>query len=64
MEGDADYFGRRAREEQAAASKALHPAAQRVHLEMAERYNDIAAAIASGHGLLRLVTPAGKGPTR
>lgn len=57
MEGDAVYFRRRAREEREAAAKAPHPDARRAHLEMAERYEDIAAAIGSGEVLIKLVTP-------
>jgi hypothetical protein len=47
MEGDATYFRRRARDERLAAMKALHPVARAAHLEMAERYDDLAAAIAT-----------------
>ena len=45
MESDGNYFARRAREERAAAMNAAHPAARRSHLEMADRYGDLAAAI-------------------
>jgi len=47
MEGDVVYFGRRANEERIAAMKAPHPQARKAHLEMAERYADLATAIAS-----------------
>ena len=46
MEGDAVYFSRRASEERAAASHAVHQAARLAHLEMANRYEELAAAIA------------------
>jgi hypothetical protein len=42
MEKDANYFRRRAAEERVAAMKAAHSAARRAHLEMAERYDDLA----------------------
>ena len=45
METDAAFFTRRAREELLAASKALHPRARQIHLEMAGRYADLARAI-------------------
>ena len=47
MEGDGIYFGRRAGEERSAAMKARHPQARKAHLEMADRYADLATAIAS-----------------
>jgi hypothetical protein len=53
MEGDANYFIRRANEERVAAMKAAHQRARKVHLEMAERYSDMANAIAA-HQLLPL----------
>jgi hypothetical protein len=46
MEGDAVYFRRRASEERAAASHAVHEAARQAHFEMADRYEELAAAIA------------------
>ena len=45
MEGDAGYFARRANEERDASSKAAHPNARQAHLEMAQRYEDLAGAI-------------------
>lgn len=45
MESDVDYFCRRVAEETAAASKADHPTARQAHLNMAERYRDLADAI-------------------
>lgn len=47
MEGDAIYFGRRAQEERTAASHASHPTARQAHLDMADRYDELSAAIAS-----------------
>ncbi len=47
MEGDAVYFSRRAKEERDRASKAAHDTARNIHLELAERYDEMASAIAS-----------------
>lgn len=47
MEQDVAYFSRRASEERAAASLAEHPNAKQAHLELAERYQEMAAAIDS-----------------
>lgn len=44
-ESDRQYFGRRAEEERACAASAAHPAAAAAHLELAERYGDLAGAI-------------------
>ena len=46
MEADFAYFSRRAREERVAAMKAPHPTARQAHIELAERYDELAAAIA------------------
>jgi hypothetical protein len=46
MTGDAEYFGRRAIEERDAARNAADSRARDAHLEMAERYSDMARAIA------------------
>ena len=46
MEGDANYFIRRANEERLAAMKAAHPSARQAHLKMAERYDEMASGIA------------------
>ena len=46
MEGDYIYFSRRAQEERRAAMKAPHPTARQAHLELADRYDDLAGAIA------------------
>jgi hypothetical protein len=53
MEGDAAYFSRRASDERLAASNAVSPSAREAHMEMAERYDELAAAISS---------PASRGP--
>lgn len=53
MEGDAAYFSRRANEERVAAMRAAHPRARQSHVEMAERYDELAGAIAS-HERLRV----------
>jgi hypothetical protein len=45
MDGDAIYFGRRAREEREAALKCSHPRARQSHLDLAERYDELASAI-------------------
>jgi hypothetical protein len=45
MNGDAIYFRSRASDERAAAEKAEHSAARQAHLDMAHRYDDLAAAI-------------------
>ena len=45
MEGDAGYFARRAKEERDASSRAAHPNARQAHVEMAQRYEDLAGAI-------------------
>jgi hypothetical protein len=47
MEGDAAYFSRRAEEERNAASKAIHLKAREAHSELANRYEDLASAIAA-----------------
>jgi len=45
IENDATYFRRRAEEERAAASTAASEAARHAHLEMAQRYGQLAKAI-------------------
>lgn len=45
MESDRSYFSRRAGEERIAAGMATHPGARQAHLEMAERYDELAGAI-------------------
>ena len=43
-ESDHDYFRRRALEERSAAERASDPVAQRAHLELAGRYDEVAEA--------------------
>ena len=62
MKGDAAYFARRALEERNAASKAAHPAAKRSHVQMAEHYEGMGAAIGSGKPMIRIVSPEQKRP--
>ena len=50
MEGDAVYFSRRAQAERDAASKAANDSARNIHLEMAERYDELASALAGREG--------------
>ncbi len=57
MEGDSLYFSRRAVEERAAAMKAAHPGAREAHLELATRYDDLAAALAPHSGPARQFSP-------
>lgn len=45
MEVDTVYFERRASEERAAALHARHAKVREAHLQMAERYEDLARAI-------------------
>jgi hypothetical protein len=54
MEGDQEYFRRRAGEEREAAMKAGHPGARQSHLELAQRYTELADAIAMHARLPRL----------
>ena len=49
MERDAVYFGRRAKQERAAAMKAPDPRARKAHRDMADRYNELSNAVGS-HG--------------
>jgi hypothetical protein len=44
VECEHDYFRRRAAEEREAAERAAHPIARQSHLELAGRYEDVAAA--------------------
>lgn len=44
MDGDSNYFTRRANEERTAATKAAHPKARSAHLKMAEGYDRQAGA--------------------
>ena len=47
MEFDDLYFSRRARQEREAARRATHPVAQRAHFVMAQRFDEVAGAIAT-----------------
>ncbi len=47
MEAETAYLLRRAREEREAATKAAHPAARQAHLELAQRYEEMASSIAA-----------------
>jgi hypothetical protein len=62
VESDASYFERRAREEREAARAAVHPNARLAHLELAERYEDLANAITERENFLGLrVIEGGRG---
>jgi len=52
MEGDFIYFNRRAQEERKAAMRAAHPTAREAHVAMAERYDELATAIASHQSIV------------
>ncbi len=47
-ENESEYFHRRAVEERAAAERATDGVARRMHMELAESYDEIARALASG----------------
>lgn len=53
MESDRDYFERRATEARAAALAASDERARGAHLGMAERYEDLSAAIGANDRHLR-----------
>ena len=57
MEADYLYFSRRAREEREAAMKSPHPTARQAHIEMADRYDDLATAIGSHQGSMMAKDP-------
>ena len=44
MESDVAYFSRRAREEREAATIAANDTARAIHLQMAERYDEMSSA--------------------
>lgn len=56
-ESDYHYFHRRAAEERAAAARSDHPIAVRMHLELAQRYDEVATA--STASLIELKTARG-----
>lgn len=45
LEDDASYFRRRAAQERTVAFDAYDPRVRQVHLDMAERYDDLARAV-------------------
>jgi hypothetical protein len=47
MDGDSLYFSRRGSEERRAAAAAVDPRARQAHLELADRYEELATAIGS-----------------
>jgi hypothetical protein len=47
MRGDQSYFSRRGSEERKAAERAVDPRARQAHLDLADRYDELAAAIGS-----------------
>jgi len=49
MQGDQIYFSRRGSEERKAARKAADPRARQAHLELADRYDDLAALEPAQH---------------
>ncbi len=63
-ESDHDYFARRAAEERSAAARAESAEAERCHLELAQRYEVVAAAALGAPVLqLRVDPAAGSRPT-
>lgn len=52
MQSDLSYYRRRASEERTAALQAKHPHVRRVHLEMAELYEQRVRGMAVHHELL------------
>lgn len=52
MQSDASYFSQRVEEEVKAATSAILPTERRAHLDLAERYADIAEAIIEHDGSL------------
>lgn len=57
VESDSDYFRRRAQEERQAALNAPHDGARQAHLDMADRYDKLAASIGTGQVVLNPVNP-------
>ena len=55
MESDSEYFERRAAQETAAADNAPDAQARAAHLEMAERYRDVAVSIEKNERRLGVV---------
>jgi hypothetical protein len=52
MNGDAEYFRRRAVEEKTAAMKSAHPNARQAHLRMASQYEHFANRLSLNDGAL------------
>jgi hypothetical protein len=52
MQGDVEYFTKRASDERRRAMSAAHPNAREAHFQMAERYSELASAIARQEILL------------
>ncbi|GAC1425953.1 MAG: hypothetical protein NVSMB6_26470 [Burkholderiaceae bacterium] len=50
MESDDLYFSRRARQERQAAMRATHSVARQAHFLMAQRFDQVAEAIAIANG--------------
>lgn len=48
MVQDGDYFRRRSIQEREAAAKAAHPLARDLHLQMAERYDELVGGDSGG----------------
>ena len=59
MDGDSFYFSRRGSEERLAATKAVDPRARQAHLELASRYDELAAAIGSHESVVVGLANAG-----
>ena len=58
FESDYQYFLRRAAEEREAAERASHPGARQSHLELAQRYADVAEATNGSFLQLNIVSSA------
>jgi hypothetical protein len=60
-ERDYDYFVRRAAQERVAAARATHPAARQTHLQLAQRYEEVAAACDADPGMSATLNLAAAG---
>jgi hypothetical protein len=58
MRGDRVYFAKRAVEERSAATAAVEDRSRKAHLAMAERYDDLSAAIGRSEQQLGLILPS------
>jgi hypothetical protein len=65
MEANLNYYRRRASEERTAALQSRHPRVRRVHLEMAQEYEERVRGIAAGENqpAMRLVAAEGGAPS-